>query len=677
MAAVNFFMSLKKHQKQIESLRQKLNHHSYQYYVLDDPEVPDVEYDRLYRQLQQFEEAHPELITTDSPTQRVGDQPLDGFSQVKHEVPMLSLNNVFNDEELQDFYHRLQQFLDTDKSIQFAAEPKLDGLAISLLYEKGRLVRAGTRGDGFTGEDVTQNIRTINSIPLRLMGKNIPEILEVRGEVFMPKAGFDALNQVAREKDEKTFANPRNAAAGSLRQLDPEITATRPLAMYCYSVGKIEGAILPDTHNDFLNQLLQWGLPLCRDREVVSGIDGCLTYFKELSAKRASLSYEIDGIVYKVNNLQQQKNLGFISKAPRWAIAHKFPAEEEITLVNAVEFQVGRTGAITPVARLDPVFVGGVTVSNATLHNMDEVTRKDVRIGDQVIIRRAGDVIPEVVRVVPGSRKKGVRKIKMLKRCPVCGSEIEREEGEATSRCSGGLFCQAQRKEAIKHFASRKAMDVDGLGDKLVEQLVDEELIDHIDDLFSLTVDQLSVLDRMGEKSAHNLVAALDKSKQTTLNRFIYALGIREVGEATARTLAKNFGSLAAIISAEEEQLQSVQDIGPVVALHIQKFFKQAHNREVIDRLIKAGVAWDDHEVTEEKQTLTGKIFVITGTLSSMGRDETKQQLQARGAKVTGSVSKKTSYIIVGDNPGSKVAKAEQLDVEILDEEALLVLLNA
>jgi len=670
-------MSTKKIQQQIEALRQKLNHHSYQYYVLDDPEIPDVEYDRLYRELQQLEQKYPEFISHDSPTQRVGDQPLDAFSQVKHELPMLSLDNVFNADELGDFYKRIQQRIDTDKTIEFAAEPKLDGLAVSLLYEKGVLVRAGTRGDGTTGEDVTQNIRTIHSIPLRLIGKNIPHILEVRGEVFIPKAGFEELNSKAREKDEKTFANPRNAAAGSLRQLDPKVTATRPLAMYCYSVGKVEGIKTISKHSDLLDQLLQWGLPLCRERKVVIGVEGCLSYFEQMSEKRSSLPYEIDGIVYKVNDFDLQKNLGFVAKAPRWAIAHKFPAEEEITIVNAVEFQVGRTGAITPVARLQPVFVGGVTVSNATLHNMDEVERKDVRVGDQVVIRRAGDVIPEVVRVVPGSRKNGARKITMLKQCPVCGSDVEREEGEAVSRCSGGLFCQAQRKEAIKHFASRKAMDVDGLGDKLVEQLVDEKLIDHVDDLFSLSIEQLAGLDRMGEKSAQNLVEALEKSKNTTLNRFVYSLGIREVGEATARTLAQYFGSLEAIMSADEEQLQSVQDVGPIVALHMRNFFKQKHNCEVIEKLLKAGVTWEDQQpIDEQQQALAGKTFVITGTLSSKGRDEVKQLLQAQGAKVTGSVSKKTSYVVVGDNPGSKAAKAEKLGVEILDETALLELLQ-
>ena len=670
-------MPTKKIQQQIEALRQKLNHHSYQYYVLDSPEIPDVEYDRLYRELQQLEQKNPEFISHDSPTQRVGDQLLDGFSQVKHELPMLSLDNVFNADELSDFYKRLQQRLDTDKIIEFAAEPKLDGLAVSLLYEKGILVRAGTRGDGVTGEDVTHNIRTIHCIPLRLIGKNIPDILEVRGEVFMPKAGFEKLNRKAIENDEKLFANPRNAAAGSLRQLDPKITATRPLAMYCYSVGKVEGIKKINKHSDLLNQLLQWGLPLCGEREVVTGVEGCLSYFEQMSEKRSSLPYEIDGIVYKVNDFDQQKSLGFVAKAPRWAIAHKFPAEEELTIVNAVEFQVGRTGAITPVARLKPVFVGGVTVSNATLHNMDEVERKDVRVGDQVVIRRAGDVIPEVVRVVPGSRIKGARKIKMLKKCPVCNSDIEREEGEAAFRCTGGLFCQAQRKEAIKHFASRKAMDVDGLGDKLVEQLVDENLIDHVDDLFSLDIEKLEKLERMGEKSTGNLIEALKKSKCTTLNRFVYALGVREVGEATAQTLAQHFGSLDAIMSADEEQLQSVQDVGPVVALHIKNFFKQEHNREIIKKLISAGVVWEDQKpVDEQQQTLAGKTFVITGTLSSKGRDEFKQLLQAKGAKVSGSVSKKTSYVVVGDSPGSKAAKAEKLGIEILDETALLNLLK-
>ncbi len=661
----------------ISILREQLNHHSYQYYVLDEPEIPDVEYDRLYRELQSLEQQHPELITSDSPTQRVGDKPLEGFSQVKHEIPMLSLDNVFNEAELIDFNKRIQQRLETDAEISFAAEPKLDGLAVSLLYENGLLIRAGTRGDGTTGEDITQNVRTIHSIPLRLIGANIPRILEVRGEVFMPRAGFEKLNQLARDNDEKIFVNPRNAAAGSLRQLDPRITAKRPLAMYCYSVGKIESDLNFDTHSELLDQLQHWGLPLCKERKTVSGVEGCLDYFEMMSEKRNTLPYEIDGIVYKVDSLRLQKELGFVAKAPRWAIAHKFPAQEEMTRVNDIEFQVGRTGALTPVARLEPVFVGGVTVSNATLHNMDEVNRKDVRVGDQVIIRRAGDVIPEVVKVVPGSRKHKAKRVKLPAQCPVCGSDVEQEEGEAVARCSGGLFCAAQRKESIKHFASRKAMDIDGLGDKLVEQLVDAGYIDHVDDLYSLTVEQISSLERMGDKSASNLVNALQKSRHTSLARFIYALGIREVGEATAQTLAQHFTDLDRIRQATEEELQTVEDVGPVVAAHIVRFFQQAHNLEVIERLLAAGIHWDKIEQVEaHQQTLEGKTFVLTGTLHEMTRDEARKELQARGAKVTGSVSKKTSYVVVGDSPGSKAAKAEQLGVEILDESALVKLLS-
>lgn len=675
-------MSDKAQAKQkILQLREQLNHHSYQYYVLDDPEIPDAEYDRLYRELQSLEKKSPQLITMDSPTQRVGDKPLDGFTQVKHEVPMLSLDNVFNETELADFNKRVQQRLETDGDIVFAAEPKLDGLAASLLYENGVLIRAGTRGDGTTGEDITQNIRTIHSIPLKLLGENIPSLLEVRGEVFMPKAGFEKLNQRARENDEKPFANPRNAAAGSLRQLDPRITAQRPLAMYCYAVGRIEGVEELSTHSEMLNQLQQWGLPLCKERQTVVGVEGCLKYFKQMSEKRDGLSYEIDGIVYKVDSLRQQKELGFVAKAPRWAIAHKFPAQEEITTVNDITFQVGRTGAITPVARLEPVFVGGVTVSNATLHNMDEVYRKDVRVGDKVIVRRAGDVIPEVVRVVPGSRLPNAQQIKLPDDCPVCHSDIEQVEGEAVARCSGGLFCGAQRKESIKHFASRKAMDIDGLGDKLVEQLVDAKLIDHVDDLYALTLEQVSKLERMGEKSAENLIKGLQESKHTSLARFIYALGIREVGEATARTLARHFTDIESLKKADIESLQQVEDVGPVVAAHVVKFFKQQHNLDVINKLTDpqngAGITWDTIEAVQaEEQTLQGKTFVLTGTLTLMTRDDAKKALQARGAKVTGSVSKKTSYVVVGDSPGSKATKAEQLGVEILDEAALAELLS-
>ena len=658
-------------------LRQLLNHHSYQYYVLDEPEIPDSEYDRLYRELQQLENQFSELITADSPTQRVGDKPLDSFSQVKHEIPMLSLDNVFNEDELQAFYKRVNDRLELDEPIEFAAEPKLDGLAVSLLYRDGLLVRAGTRGDGTTGEDVTHNIRTIHSIPLHLQGDDYPQLLEVRGEVFMPKAGFEKLNQKVIQNGDKPFANPRNAAAGSLRQLDPKIAASRPLAMYCYAVGKVDGMESVKTHSEMLDHLLKWGLPLCKERAVVKGVEGCLKYFDKLSAKRESLAYDIDGIVYKVNNLDWQKQLGFVAKAPRWAIAHKFPAQEEITTVNDIEFQVGRTGAITPVARLEPVFVGGVTVSNATLHNMDEVERKDVRITDTVIVRRAGDVIPEVVSVVPGNRKKGARKIKMPNRCPVCQSDVVREEGESVARCSGGLYCAAQRKESIKHFASRKAMDIDGLGDKLIEQLVDEKLIDHVDDLYYLTVDQLSGLERMGKKSAENIFLALEKSKTPSLQHFIYALGIREVGEATAMSLAQYFGSLDKLQAASFDDLQNVPDVGPVVASHIQHFFQQKHNLDVINKLRKADVHWGEVEVVNDAdQSLLGKTFVITGTLSAMSRDEVKRRLQSKGAKVAGSVSKKTSAVIVGENPGSKASKAEQLGVDVLGENELMDLIG-
>jgi len=663
-------------EQQIARLREQLNHHSVQYYVLDDPEIPDAEYDRLYRELQSLEQQFPDLITPDSPTQRVGDKPLDSFAQVKHELPMLSLDNVFNEDELIDFNKRIQQRLERDDEIIYVAEPKLDGLAVSLLYENGLLVRAGTRGDGTTGEDITQNVRTIHAVPLKLSGDDIPLLLEVRGEVFMPKAGFEKLNQHARELGEKVFVNPRNAAAGSLRQLDPRITAQRPLSIYCYAVGRVDGEMPHDTHSEMLNQLQRWGLPVCAERRTVNGVQGCLDYYQQMAERRAQLPYEIDGIVYKVDSLRLQKELGFVARAPRWAIAHKFPAQEEITRVNEINFQVGRTGALTPVARLEPVFVGGVTVSNATLHNMDEVKRKDVRVGDQVIIRRAGDVIPEVVKIVPGSRQPGAQLIELPAQCPVCGSDVEQLEGEAVARCSGGLFCAAQRKESIKHFASRKAMDIDGLGNKLVEQLVDAGLIEHVNDLYSLTVEQVASLERMGDKSAANLVEALEKSKHTSLARFIYALGIREVGEATAQTLAQYFASLQAIQQADEEALQQVEDVGPVVASHIVRFFKQPHNLQVIDALLQAGIHWDKVEVTPpQQQTLQGQTFVLTGTLSEMSRDEAKKALQARGAKVTGSVSKKTSYVVVGDSPGSKAAKAEQLGVEILDEAGLMKLL--
>jgi DNA ligase (NAD+) len=664
--------------QQLGHLREQINLHNYNYYVLDEPTVPDAEYDRLFRELQALEAKHPDLITADSPTQRVGAQPSAAFTQVKHEIPMLSLGNVFSDEELEAFNKRISDRLSYTDAIEYSAEPKLDGLAVSLLYENGVLQRGATRGDGYTGEDITANIRTIETVPLRLIGKLIPLRLEVRGEVFMSRQGFADMNARAAKSDEKVFANPRNAAAGSLRQLDSRITARRPLEIYFYGVGVLEGIDMPATHSEILLLLRSLGLRVNPESRVVKGVAGCLRYYNSIGQKRDGLPYDIDGVVYKVNDLRLQQELGFVSRAPRWAIAHKFAAQEEITVLNAVEFQVGRTGALTPVARLEPVIVAGVTVSNATLHNMDEIERKDIRVGDTVIIRRAGDVIPEVVSVVMEKRPQRTRKIKMPENCPVCGSAVIRIEGEAVSRCSGGLFCSAQRKEAIKHFASRKAMDIEGLGDKLVEQLVDESLIDHIDDLYHLSIEQLAALERMGEKSAENLVNALEKSKTTTLPRFVYALGIREVGEATAQNLALHFGKLDKLMQADEETLQTVQDVGPVVAQHVATFFKQKHNREIIGRLQQAGVHWPKIEIVRpDKLPLAGRIYVLTGTLSGMTRDEAKQKLQALGAKVAGSVSKNTTAVIAGENAGSKLSKAEELGVEVLSEGDLNKLLAA
>lgn len=665
-------------EQEIESLREQLRYHSYRYYVLDDPDIPDAEYDRIYNRLLALEEGHPDLVTPDSPTQRVGSAPLTAFEQVQHQKPMLSLDNVFSAEELLAFNQRLHDRLKTDEEIEFTAEPKLDGLAISIRYEKGLLKYAATRGDGFTGENVTQNIRTLHCVPLRLMGSDYPEVLEVRGEVFMPKAGFEQLNRQARQNGEKEFANPRNAAAGSLRQLDPAITATRPLSFYCYGPGVVEGVKLAATHYGMLQQLKDFGLPVCDEIKQLEGIDACLSYYEDLLNRRDSLSYDIDGIVYKVNSIALQDRLGFVSRAPRWAIAHKFPAQEEISKILEVDFQVGRTGAVTPVARLEPVFVGGVTVSNATLHNMDEIRRKDIRVGDQVIIRRAGDVIPEVVRVVPGSRKQDLKEITMLHRCPVCDSLIEQLEGEAIARCTGGLYCRAQRAEAIKHFASRKAMDIEGLGDKLVEQLVDEKLVNSVADLYGLTVDQLASLERMGEKSASNLVNALENSKHPSLSRFIYALGIREVGETTALNLANEFRTFDAVQKASYEQLIEVPDIGPVVARHIVNFFNQEHNQEVIAKLYLAGIVVQkvEQKTSDEQSEFTGKTVVITGTLPSMSRDEAKAMLQVAGAKVTGSVSANTDYLLAGDKAGSKLAKAEKLGIKVIDEDTMLAMLK-
>lgn len=664
-------------QNKLNKLRDELRHHAYLYYVLDQPELPDAEYDRMYRELQALEQQHPELITNDSPTQRVGNKPLDAFVQVKHRVPMLSLDNVFNEDELQAFHKRITDRLqlDADTNIRYSAEPKLDGLAVSLIYENGEFIRAATRGDGTTGEDITSNIRTLQSVPLRLLAKQAPALLEVRGEVFMPKAGFKKLNDEARAKGEKTFVNPRNAAAGSVRQLDPAISASRPLSIYCYAMGQAEGGDQHVSHVESLRQLQDWGLPVCPDIQSVKGVSGCIEYYTHILNARDALPYDIDGVVYKVDELALQQQLGFVSRAPRWAIAHKFPAQEEITVIEAVDFQVGRTGALTPVARLQPVFVGGVTVSNATLHNMDEIARKDIRVGDTVVVRRAGDVIPEVLSAVISKRKKGARKIQLPSTCPVCDSDIEHVADEAVARCTGGLFCKAQQVEAIKHFASRKAMDIDGFGDKVAVQLVEAGLIENVADIYHLKADALAELERMGEKSAQNLIDAIDKSREVPLSRFIYALGIREVGETTAANLAAAYGSIAKLKQAEEEDLQQVPDIGPVVAKHIVHFFKQQHNLEIIERL-----AADVHPqavVSAQIETaLSGKTVVITGTLSE-SRDTFKQRLTAAGAKVTGSISAKTDYLLAGDKAGSKLTKAEKLGVTVLDEAALNKLIGS
>ncbi|MCG5535704.1 NAD-dependent DNA ligase LigA [Ectothiorhodospira mobilis] len=663
-------------------LRRQLDHHDYRYYVLDDPEIPDAEYDALLRELQALEAAHPELVTPDSPTQRVGGQPLEGFEPARHLQRMLSLDNAFDEAEVRAFDQRIRQRLDRDDAITYAVEPKLDGLAVSLLYEGGRLVRGATRGDGTTGEDITANIRTLRSIPLHLRGGGHPRRMEVRGEVYMEKARFEALNARARARGEKVFVNPRNAAAGSLRQLDPRITARRPLSFFAYGVGFLEGEPLAATQSGTLECLAGWGLRVCPQRDVVPGVEGCLAYYRRMQEARGDLPYEIDGVVYKVDDLRLQRELGQVSRAPRWAIAHKYPAQEQTTVLRDVEFQVGRTGAVTPVARLEPVFVGGVTVSSATLHNMDEIRRKDVRIGDTVIVRRAGDVIPEVVGVVRDRRPPDAREITLPEECPVCGSAIVRPQGEAVARCSGGLYCPAQRREAIKHFASRRAMDIDGLGDKLVEQLVDRGLVSHVDDLYRLDAATLAGLERMGEKSAANLVAALDKSRHTTLARFIFALGIREVGEATARALAARFGRLEDLMAADEAALMEVPDVGPKVAAHVAAFFAQPHNREVIQRLREAGVHWEEAPAGEgqgaaaPERPLEGCTYVLTGTLQSMTREQAAARLRDLGARVSGSVSKKTTGVIAGEAAGSKRDKAEALGVPVLDEAAFLGLIG-
>ncbi|HCU05033.1 MAG: DNA ligase (NAD(+)) LigA [Gammaproteobacteria bacterium GWE2_42_36] len=661
-----------------EQLRHLLNDYSYQYYVLDQPTVPDSEYDRLLRELIDLETQHPALKTPDSPTQRVGAEPLKVFPSVSHEIPMLSLDNAFNEEEVLAFDRRIQDKLKTTTAIDYCCEPKFDGLAISLVYEKGLLVRGATRGDGTTGEEVTQNIKTIKAIPLKLRG-DFPLHLEVRGEVYMPRAGFEALNKAAAQQGEKLFANPRNAAAGSVRQLNSHITAKRHLAFYAYDRGKVIGMKQTcETHHQLLMQLHQWGLPVVQLVEVVQGAEGCLQFYQKIARLRATLPYDIDGVVYKVNAFHLQQQLGFVSRAPRWAIAHKFPAEEAMTIIEAVDFQVGRTGALTPVARLKPVLVGGVMVSNATLHNMDEITRKDIHIGDQAIVRRAGDVIPEIVNIVPLHRSQDAKRIQEPTHCPICGSQIVRAEGEAIARCSGGLYCPAQRKEAIKHFASRRAMDIEGLGDKLVNQLVDVGLIQHVDDLYQLTAGQLSELERMGEKSAEKLISAIEESKQTTFARFLYALGIREVGETTAQALATHFTTLDELMAASVDTLQTIPDIGPIVAQHIDSFFREPHNRKIIESLLHHGVHWKAKPVSAlaENRPLAGQIVVLTGTLASMSRDEAKEKLQALGAKVTESVSKNTTLVVAGENAGSKLAKAKQFNIHVVDEQALLALVK-
>ncbi len=665
--------------KRARELHAQLHEHNYRYYVLDDPVISDAQYDELLRELQALERHYPELLSTDSPTQRIGAAPLKAFGEVRHEQRMLSLDNAFSDEELADFDRRVRELLEAD-TVDYAAEPKLDGLAVSLLYRDGVLVRAATRGDGSTGEDVTQNVRTIASVPLKLSGNRIPGTLEVRGEVYLSHQGFAALNAQQQAAGQKIFVNPRNAAAGSLRQLDPAITAQRPLEIYCYGVGLVDGGKLAGTHTGILEQLRGWRLRVYQDVRCVTGLEGCTAYYRDYEQRREQLPFDIDGVVFKVDRLDQQDVLGFVARAPRWAIARKFPAQQRETVVLGIDVQVGRTGALTPVARLEPVFVGGVTVTNATLHNQDEIDRKDVRVGDTVIVRRAGDVIPEVVKVNTGLRKQGARRFHMPDRCPVCGSHVERVEGEAVTRCSGGLYCAAQRKEGIKHFASRKAMDIEGLGDKLVEQLVDAQLVRDVGDLYALSVEQLAGLERMAEKSATNLVDALEKSRDTTLERFIYALGIREVGEATAQILAQQFGNFEALMAADTDTLQSIHDVGPVVAQRIVDFFAEQHNLDVIRKLTAgksqggAGLHWPAVKKSAHAP-LAGKTFVITGTLS-MPRDELKKRLQAAGARVAGSVSKKTDYVVVGDDPGSKYDKAVELGVEVLDEAGCLQLLG-
>ena len=656
-----------------EELYGLINKFNYQYYTIDNPEVTDSEYDRLFRELKQIETDYPALLTLDSPTQRVGGQVLDKFSQVSHSLPMLSLDNMFNEADLKAFNKRVKGWLNSENTPTYIAEPKLDGLAISLRYEQGILVQAATRGDGNVGEDVTINTRTISSIPLKLNGSGIPEVIEIRGEIFITKQGFESLNKQQITDGKKPFVNPRNAAAGSLRQLDSRITANRPLEIYCYGLGEIKGlAKMPGSHSAAMSMIEKWGCRISPELQKVSSIEACAAYIEQIGKRRNNLAYDIDGVVFKVDDLYLQQRLGFVSRAPRWAIAHKFPAQQEMTTVEGIEIQVGRTGALTPVARLTPVFVGGVTVSNATLHNQDEIDRKDIRISDTVIVRRAGDVIPEVVQVVLSKRKEKSKPFILPNRCPICDSEALRLEGEVILRCTGGLYCPAQRKEAIKHFVSRKGIDVDGLGDKIIEQLVDKALVDDPADLFSLKVEQLSALERMGDKSAENLVNAIDLAKNTKFSRFLYSLGIREVGETTARSLANYFLTLDALKEADEEVLIEIEDVGPIVARSIVTFFHQTHNQEIIERLLMAGLVWPIEQQQVTNTLLSGKIVVLTGTLEELSRSEAKEKLLALGAKVAGSVSKNTDYVVAGRDAGSKLTKAEGLGVKVVDERTLI-----
>ncbi|MGO2233363.1 MAG: NAD-dependent DNA ligase LigA [Marinomonas sp.] len=665
------------HQQMLD-LIQQLNDYSYAYHVKDEPIVPDAVYDRDYRQLQSIEAEHPEWIQADSPTQRVGEKPDSGFTNVAHTVPMLSLDNAFDNESLADFDQRIRKLLNAEQ-VTYCCEPKLDGLAISLRYEEGRLVRGVTRGDGLSGEDITSNIKTIYSVPLKLRTKTPPAVLEVRGEIYMPKEGFEKLNALAVEQGEKTFVNPRNAAAGSLRQLDPKVTAKRPLVMCAYSIGYVEGWEQPESHYAGLLQLSEWGFRTNDLMTTAEGAQGCIDYYEKLNEKRASLSYDIDGIVYKVDQIALQNQLGFIARAPRWAIARKFPAQEEMTRILGVDFQVGRTGAITPVARLEPVFVGGVTVSNATLHNKDEIARLGVKVNDFVIVHRAGDVIPKVVQVVIDKRPENATEVIFPEACPVCGSDLEQVEGEAVIRCTGGLVCGAQLKESLKHFVSRKAMDIDGLGDKLIEQLVDQQLVKTPVDIFTLSEkkDTLLSMERMGQKSVEKLLASIEIAKSTQFNRFIYSLGIREVGEATARALTGYFTELDDLMAADQETLVEVEDVGPIVAQHVRLFFDQELNRDTIKGLLAAGVVWEKkQQVSADELPLSGKTYVVTGSLSQFSRDQVKDKLQALGAKVSGSVSAKTDCLVAGEKAGSKLTKAQSLNVPIIDEAGVIALLT-